>query len=265
VIYHGYGNFKTWKNSTSALHVEDIKSTISKLNTNDVILFNVGLHWQSAKCSRPAGINININTTNNKIYRSSYGTEEYQDVVNFMTHIVLPANHSANCNSSTARNKCDKSDKSVTKEMEVSGPLVLWRETFPQHFPTSNGHYPDPDNPFVITLSATHNPCVPMTPAMYLGQGLPNNCNPNCLPATWQNDVALPIMRCNCIGIISVFRSLMCLERFHVNSKLGDCTHYEEKRVGAFVNHITLSMIQEKRRQRAEAGGAGAAGAAAVL
>ena len=76
------------------------------LTQNDVIIFNMGLHWTELCHGKYHLVN------------DQYG-HELLSIRVILKELDL----------------CHKSGESI--------PLLIWRETFPQHFPTSNGLYPE--------------------------------------------------------------------------------------------------------------------------
>ena len=88
--------------------ISNLNTTLQVLNSSDVVVFNMGLHWTQS-CHRQY-----------RVANKEYAKELLSLEVLLDRDIRL-------CQSTTT----------------TTTPLLIWRETFPQHFPTSNGLYPD--------------------------------------------------------------------------------------------------------------------------
>ena len=138
-------------------------------------------------------------------------------------------------------------------------PFVMWRETLPQHFASSNGHYPSENK------TNTHD-CVPLTKKQRQGssprlellstpapmpkaesvipQSTVTHCDPSCLPANWQNHVANSLMQQLCIDIISSWLEFSCLYNQH-NKEYRDCSHLSETGNYILLGHMLDRLFKE--------------------
>ena len=185
--FYGYGQAGSWKATQEPSFIKLWTDKIDALRPNDVLIFTAGLHWIEQTKEQ------SIANNNNPVpsYIAAFDR--------LLTLLKL--------------NDC--SNKTTT---------VLWRETTPQHFLTSNGHNP------MFNSTVSKEQCAPnMTLAMQRGQALGDGrCDPNCLPANWINEVASKLLNkvaCTKIHTVKLWYELACFGGEH-KPLYSDCTHW---------------------------------------
>ena len=323
-LFLGYGRLFQWEATLSPKHLRLIASTVAGLGARDIVLFSVGAHWPFFCASRPPP--------------HLPQQEELASMSNFehallrVLDLLLPSVTSSNSyGSSSSSSSSSSSGSGSGNGSGCSAPLIVYREALPQHFVSSNGHYPSSPTAPPLRLRHHRAAAPPPTPCADLNedsvQGLgsarhssshitaginehhtlnstlskpkaskkdvlktktnrfvpgsasssapPPVCNPNCLPASWQNDLAerlladlslsSPPQPCykeshshghshshnhsqrrhrspERVGILRVFRSLECLSGEHSKKNRNDCTHYSP-RVNSYLNFVFLQYI----------------------
>ena len=115
--------------------------------------------------------------------------------------------------------------------------ILIWKETNPQNFPSSNGFYMNECG------AKFHNcKCCPLSVSMELGQGLKNNCQPGCFAANTRNLLTNGIISAAGIHISHVYDPLV---KAQWNIHLGeyyDCTHLNTDAI-LFVNNAWLHIF----------------------
>ena len=177
--YWPYGRLKSYKETTQKSYRASLSNRVSSLCGRDIIVANLGIHWD---------------------FQSTIG--EFKEALQEFFGLIH------------AKERCELASEN-SKNIPV--PIILWRETIPQHFNTSNGHYAG-DN-----LARHYKQCAPMTAERYVGDGLKNECIPSCMYANYHNDVANKIARSICVDIIPVWDELICFHDLHLGA--GDCAH----------------------------------------
>ena len=268
-VFLGYGRLFQWGRTLTDDHMRLIAQTVSSLNqTTDAVLFGVGVHWHYF-CGNELS-RASLNSMNNFEYA----------LLRLLSLITLPQISPGASGLSR-----------ISNSIVTPGPILLYRESLPQHFSSSNGQYPAPIrrgiNHQKIGSRSKKSKCVDLNEASVSGQGKyhskvgqynnaksikPSNkskagvvksktsrfnpatytsphhvdCNPNCLPATWQNDLASDIIRTEYkrIGVLRVFKELECVANEHSMKNKEDCTHYSP-RVNFFLNYLFLQYIEQ--------------------
>jgi len=100
---------------------------------------------------------------------------------------------------------------------KAKGPIVLWRETTPQHFQSSNGMYPGRG-------FGKPKRCSAMTPEMLLGKGLKGACQPECTHANIRNELTNAVLAKSSVPVLHVWQGLIPFYDQHLYA--GDCTHW---------------------------------------
>lgn len=229
--FYGFGIRSAWKWTQKADHLLRIAKAVEALGAGDVLLASSGIHftrvcrkidWGDAEGSDAGPPPL------------QFADDKYEYYVQSLLSIVNPA----------GRGRC--------KQLQPL-PILLWRDVLPQHFPSSNGLYDPSLHPNMTS------PCFPMTKEVYTGQSRAHysldfgngaqsaarlgQCEPNCLPANWQNKVVKPFLEEQCVWSLRVFDELACLHEHHVQ-KEGDCTHYSME-VHALLNDRFLAQVSK--------------------
>jgi hypothetical protein len=202
-----FGRKQGWKRSSSKAYRHGLKGYIAQLTNQDVLIFNMGLHWDET---------ATITATSHDF------TSLYSNTLSTQVHDLGLTGYSQ-------KKRCHN----LT---DLYLPTVLWRETLPQHFNSSNGHYP-------LHNTSDRGACVPLTAMRQNGNGLTSwpreghegkniICDPSCLPANWQNNLAGALMKDLCVESLSTWWDFSCLHKQHASS-YGDCSHLNE--VGNYI------------------------------
>ena len=213
-IHYGFGRASAWKWSLDMTHLLHMQKEVETFRPRDVILASTGVHFKRV-CNKD---NTSLSATSSS--RLHFSDGKYESYVRSLLSIVNPA----------GQERC--------KQLSQL-PTVLWRDVLPQHFPSSNGLFDPALHPNMTTA------CTAMTPEMYHGQSRAHDaidfgngaqsfaalgvCEPNCLPANWQNAVIQSSLSKQCISPLPVFDEVACLHKEHVSDTGGrtvDCTHY---------------------------------------
>jgi hypothetical protein len=195
---------------------------VAQLSENDVLIFNMGLHFDET-----------VTDSSNSIV--SHSSAFYRDqLFNLVKDLGLTGySHKRRCQ--------NLSDPYL--------PFVVWRETLPQHFNSSNGHYP-----FLNT--SDRNVCVPLTPSRrngselmpassFSGEVSDRKCDPSCSPANWQNDIANSLMHELCVDTLPLWSEFSCLHNQHAVS-YRDCSHLTETGNLIFINRVLVYIFRKK-------------------
>jgi len=276
-IFLGFGHLFQWQHTLSADHLSLISRTLASLSSADVVLFSVGVHWHYF-CDQPLQASE----------IASFKNFEYA----LRTLIsLLPASPQAD---GPGRRSQSSTSSWKHARLARTVPTILYREALPQHFSTSNGQFPSPFRhrshhgslltcseataasfaglgrsssyhnraPVAVNTTATAKSkktfrdvvksktsrFVPPPPS-------PSSaCDPNCLPPTWQNDLAASVLGAqrSDVDILRVFRSLECLPHEHSRKNKHDCTHFTT-RVNSLLNILFLRRLragEAKHRRR---------------
>ena len=101
-------------------------------------------------------------------------------------------------------------------------PRLIWRESTPQNFNSSNGHFKTEH------LTLKHK-CIPLSVSMKLGFGPLNNdsrCDPSCFPANSRNLITNPIFEESNITISRIYHTLSNSPyNIHHYNSTHDCSH----------------------------------------
>lgn len=189
-----YGVLSTYHATEQAGYQDWLSLRMSQTSSTDIIVMNLGIHWDFNKTVR-----------------------DFEEALeSFFKLMGWKEELSRRC----------ESGHSVQKKQiyDNNKPIVLWRETIPQHFNTSNGHYPGDGAPRV------YRQCAPATIARSTGKAFGTECIPNCFPSNWHNDVANKLVHhlSSCginINIIHLWEELICLHDSHKGITTGDCAH----------------------------------------
>ena len=112
---------------------------------------------------------------------------------------------------------------------------VMWRESTPQNFPTSNGQW------------ATHGfckqecPCVPLSLNMKFGFGLYPRCEPSCYPANIRNVLTNPIVEAAHMPVLRIYDALADAP-FNIHRNELDCTHLNSDAL-IYLNEELIRLI----------------------
>jgi hypothetical protein len=224
-MYYGFCSRRSiWSQDKLNAQLLKIAKEVETFRAGDVILAATGVHFKRV-CNKEASSQP-----------LQFSDEKYESYARSLLSIVNTA----------GKHRCQQLS---------SLPTVLWRDVLPQHFPSSNGLFDPSLHPKMTT------PCAAMTPAMYHGQSRAHQlvhfgngaqsaagrgvCEPNCLPANWQNAVIKTFLSRQCISSVPVFDAVACLHEEHYsNTKgdAGDCTHYSLE-VNHFLNDRFLSEL----------------------
>lgn len=221
-----FGRKQGWKRSMTQAYRQTIQGYIAQMTSSDVLIFNMGLHFDETATSSGNFMSY---------YSNALGT--------LVKDLGLTTSYSR-------QRRCSNTTDPYL-------PLVLWRETLPQHYNSTNGHYPSRN-------SSNKEICVPLTPLQRLGSpsslafpfsatGMSSSlqdhkegvarpvkhelCDPSCLPANWQNDAAGAVMQDLCVSSVAVWEDFSCLHRQHTKA-YHDCSHLTEAG-----NHILVDRI----------------------
>lgn len=129
----------------------------------------------------------------------------------------------------------------ATMPKNAKGPVVLWRETTPQHFQSSNGMYPGRG-------FGKPGRCSAMTPEMLLGKGLKGACRPECTHANIRNELTNPVLAESSVPILKVWQGLVPFYDQHLYA--GDCTHWSRSVVHFLIETFLngLEAVESSRR-----------------
>ena len=248
-LFLGYGRLYRWKYTQSEEHIHDITTTLGMMSSRDVIMFGIGVHW-GYDCD------------------NALETKQLLTIDNFEFALLK------------LLRMIPTIPKSAVHSTTQAYPYLVYRESLPQHFSSSNGQYPSfllrPGKPEGLQLK-----CVALNgrSANGLGKTLdsietsklrerskkktiksktlrfkpPNSleslslsdCDPNCLPATWQNDVARSAIssQYSNIQMLELFHTLECIADEHSKKKKNDCTHYSP-RINSYMNFELLRLVE---------------------
>jgi hypothetical protein len=207
--YWPYGRISTYHATQQSGYKDWLSKRVSEASSSDVIVANLGIHWD---------------------YKASVADFEAA-IVCFFELMGWDKNITDRCQS----NNNHHHDKAVHERRNM--PIVLWRETSPQHFNTSNGHYPGDSAP------ERFKSCAPATASRASGSALGNECIPNCLPTNWHNEAANSLAQSSCVTIIHMWKELICLHDYHKGR--GDCAHMldDEKTQALFHWKLLLTLL----------------------
>ena len=227
ISFLAFGRKNNWIHSCDANHMQLIANTTSRLSERDVILFGVGVHWHYVCGQRfPAGKYM----------------ENFEYALTKLMELLPLVKKNSHCSG-----RCC---------VGLQSPTIIFRESFPQHFLSSNGQYPVyPMSDYYSLLKIPLNSpkvfsCPPLTRLSSSGAGLLlltgrslKKCIPNCLPSTWQNDVANYKLQNYCVDTHRIFNHLECIDASgqHNNGKT-DCTHYRSP-IHSYVNYQLVLKI----------------------
>lgn len=215
VHFLGYGRVFGWLTTLNKRHLNHLSSISHSWSSSDVVLLNVGLHFQD---------NCLMSSHNNQ--HNDFNL--FENSLKKLLHVLNLT--SVHC-----------------KEQKENLPLFIFRDSYPQHFQSSNGQYPLHE---IGVVNLTR--CVSYSPERIAGKALGSNCNPSCLPATHQIQQTLSILNspshssCS-IPFFHLFDVLACLPALHLYPSRGDCTHYDI-RVDHHVNRMYLQFLSSLKR-----------------
>jgi hypothetical protein len=205
--FYPYGRKQGWKRSASKIYRQAMHGYVSQLAQQDVLIFNMGLHFDESATT--------------------------QNSASFYSSVLSTLVRDLGLTGYSQKQRClNLTDPYL--------PYVLWRETLPQHFNSSNGHYP-----LHILKSSERSVCVPLTASQRNGTSLSSAstspCDPSCLPANWQNVMASSVMNELCVDTLPLWQDFSCLYNQHAAS-YGDCSHLTETGniilIGRMLQHI---------------------------
>lgn len=239
-----FGRKQGWKRSMSKAYRQIMQGFVAQMTHKDVLIFNMGLHFDETATSN----NFTL------FYTSALST--------LLDDLGLTTRYSR-------QQRC----------MNLTDPYlprVLWRDTLPQHFNSSNGHFP-----FLNT--SERNICVPLSPSQRTGghksvenlvsfqststlsssKTIEQNgtgtgagagtaaavCDPSCLPANWQNHVAHSFMQDMCVDSLSVWREFSCLHSQHAGA-YQDCSHLSTMGNLVLIGRMVEHLFDPARRHR---------------
>lgn len=222
--FRGVGRISKWA-VLPAPHVV-VNETIQELTKHDILIFNIGvhyMHWCKVKSKELLSevISRAYETALQDILRtlSTNGYKSTNNVQNETKNVVSAGSSDA-----------------------LSGdlPQLIWRDTLPQHFNTSNGEYINKVDKIWRQYFNTNQHCVPMSHAMFDGRAIPGVCIPNCLPANWRNHISDPIIHNHPYLLhLKLYDDFIHLSEYHPDK---DCTHYN-KEANEFANLKLIDMI----------------------
>jgi hypothetical protein len=263
-VFLGYGRLYQWSHTLTPSHLQVIARTAAALLPRDVILLGVGVHWHhfcDQHALRKGQLASLMNFEHALLRLLALLPTASQQYFTPQPHI--------------------RGDHKEASQVAVAAslPTLIYRESLPQHFISSNGQFPSSlrlpykkSSTLPLRSRARKHTCIALNEASASGLGnkLPAYkrnkqsvlksktsrfvasisppprpaCDPNCLPATWQNDLARSILQADyChIGILQVFHSLECLSHDHIKMKKHDCTHYTAG-VNLFLNYQFLQQL----------------------
>lgn len=200
--FYPFGRKQGWKRSLSKTYRQSMQGFVAQMTQKDVLVFNMGLHFDETATSRD--------------YSSFYS----EALATLVQDLGLTSSYSRQ------RRCLNMTDPYL--------PYVIWRDTLPQHFNSTNGHYPfhnTSDRTTCVALSQSQRSGkMPSSSALtssstYVDDyGNINTCDPSCLSANWQNDIAASVMQSLCVARASIWEEFSCLHMQHAKS-YGDCSH----------------------------------------
>lgn len=216
LLYRGMGRVHKW-GSLSPPHVI-LRDALQELGSSDVLVFNIGVHYHH--------------------YCKAHTQKELQEAdISFfnstllsLVRVLIEDFHV--CSQPPCALNTPGSSRAV--------PLVVWRESLPQHFNSSNGEWANKADP----LHRKHDTssCVPLTVDRQLGAGLPGACVPNCLPANWRNAVSTPVIEQTCLVRLELYADLVSHSELHPPL---DCTHYSRE-ANEYMNLKLMDLLKRK-------------------
>jgi len=123
----------------------------------------------------------------------------------------------------------------------AKGPIVLWRETTPQHFQSSNGMYPGRD-------FGKPGQCSAMTHDMLLGKGLKGACRPECTRANIRNELTNSVLAESSVPVLQVWQGLVPFHDQHLYP--GDCTHWSRSVVHFLIETFLNGLEAEESNRK---------------
>ena len=233
ISFLGIGRQNEWADTWAVKHLQLIADTASALSHRDIILFGLGVHWHyQCGLQHPAGV----------------GEDNFEYAVNKLMKLLPLVKKTHNNNSCVGAGCC-------FGNQFINSPRIIFRESFPQHFATSNGQYAmklssNSDTPRTRKLLIDSLPsrgnvgCPPLNKMSNSGAGT-STCNPNCLPATWQNDFISIKLEPYCIDTYHIFKHLICISGVEGQQRYrkGDCTHYKRP-VHNYVNFLFMLKLR---------------------
>ena len=233
-----FGRKQGWKRSGTKAYRQAMKGYVAQLGQEDVLIFNMGLHFDETATS--------------------------QNFSSFYALALKALVSDLSLTGFSQQQRCGHPNESIPFL-----PTVVWRDTLPQHFNSSNGHYP-------FHNTSDRSVCVPMTasqqmgnsesssplsaslssPAVMITEDLTNNnssiqssttCDPSCLPANWQNHIANALMADLCIDVLATWRVFRCLHGQHAKA-YGDCSHLTEAGNHLLIGHLLQHIFVEKKK-----------------
>lgn len=218
LLYRGMGRVHNWA-GLSPPHLI-LRDALQELGGSDVLLFNIGVHYHhyckanTQREMREADISF-FNSTLHSLVR----------VLIQECRVCSQAPCALNTSGSTR-----------------AAPLVVWRESLPQHFNSSNGEWANKADP----LHRKHDTssCAPLTVDRQHGAGIPGACVPNCLPADWRNSLSTPIIRQTCLPTLELYADLV--PRHDLHPPL-DCTHYSRE-ANEYMNRKLMGLLKREKQ-----------------
>ena len=221
IKYFGFGIKSSYWQTQETQYLISVNKNVRSLRKDDIVLASAGVHWSRFCHAKASALNIKFRDERFELY-----------LQNLLSNLVDPE-HTDHCG----------------RQGRDRGPMILWRESLPQHFPSSNGIF------FPVSINesrVTH--CQVMTAEMYGGHShahetttseLIGTCEPNCLPVNWQNVIANKFVSGFCIPVVPVFDALVCQHDHHDTSgDPGDCTHYDDT-INTFLNERFLQQWKD--------------------
>ena len=231
LMFRGVGRIHQWGTLRSPEVV--LKDAFRELRRSDILVFNIGIHYQHY-CR--AFSKNQLQESDMNFYKRS--VQSMLDVLNQELFVNNTHCGNAPCNTSTNNGYyqcCRRCDK----------PRIIWRESLPQHFNTSNGEFPNKAERASFRKHLVGD-CTELTPEMYNGLGLPNECVPNCLPANWRNDLVKSLLTEACFEYFPVYSDMLPMKQMHAHQNGSpDCTHYTEQ-----ANHYLNGKLLEQIKVR---------------
>jgi len=264
LTFEGAGQRFDWARLPSA--AATLNASLHGLRAVDVVVFNAGIHWH-AGCKRGTDSGAKYAELVAGFHDVLAGAQYCKAKHTPSPRVGASAGASAGATQLSGAGPAEvlgegRSDTKATRpnvpqsraSASRAPPLLIWRETLPQHFPTSNGGYPLGQKFVGDVVGLTPGEkltCAPLTPERAVGAGLQQyqTCNPNCLPSTWQNDLANPVMLEQCVDILYTYEDFRCLHLYHTNEDNWDCTHYHLELVH-YLNWKLLKLISRTTSRR---------------
>lgn len=264
-VFLGFGHLFQWERTLITEHLQLISRTLASLKSNDVVLFSVGVHWHYF-CDQPLKPDEVASFSN---FEHALRT--------LMSLLPPPAQMHENVPSPDTQGRVDSAPTILYRE-SLPQHFASANGQFPSPFrhrsrrDRGTSVCPDMTEFSSVGLGGRYGSSrkrVAVAPANYsslkvkkslrevvktkTNRFIPapatpaSSCDPNCLPATWQNDLAATVLEAERrdIDIVRVFRSLECLPHEHSKKNKFDCTHFSA-RVNMMLNFMFLGHLTDR-------------------